>query len=523
MGKQSTTPPVDYTQAAEKTAAGNLQAAKQTQAANMVNQNTPTGSVNYTPTYYNSQGQQINAGDINPKTNKPYDINSKDVVIRYNQNVNLSPEQQALFDQGQRINAGLGNLAENQGMSQIASAMNNPLTSDIGIVSNVNNTADQMTRGVDLPTLQNQIQGAGDVQRSVANAGDITRGFENTAQDIQRQSGANERASGRVYNNAGQLVKDLQDPNLLLQDTTNALYKANTQFLDPQFEYEQSALENKLANQGITPGSEAYKNAMWDFNKNKQQAYESARNQAVAGGMNAAQGMFGMNLQGGQFTNQALGQEFGQGMSVQQLRNAAAQQNNANALANQAAYNQALGQEYNQNLGSASFANQAQAQQYGQNAQDAAFANAAQNQVFGQNAQQAAFGNQAALQGFGAGQQNAALNNQALQQLFGQQISNANLQNAASNQQLSQEQLRQQAPINIINALRSGQQMQVANIPQVAVSSPGQMANVSGADYLGAANAIGNYATNAAQANAATTSGIMSGVGSIAGGAMGMM
>lgn len=518
MGKQSSTPPVDPTIAAEKTAAGNLQAAKQNQAANMVNQITPTGSVTYTPTYYNSQGQQINAGDINPKTKKPYDVNSKDVVIRYNQNVGLTPEQQALFNQGQRINMGLGNLAENQGMAQITNAMNNPLKTDIGIVSNVSNTADEMSRGVALPELQNTIADAGNIQRNIADAGEIQRSFENTAQDIQRQSGANERASGKVYNNAGQLVRNIQDPNFLLQDTTNALYKANTQFLDPQFQRGQADLENKLANQGITQGSEAYNRAMQDFGNQKQQAYESARNQAVAGGMNAAQGMFGMNLQGGQFTNQALGQEFGQGMSAQQIANAAAAQNNQNALANQAAYNQALGQIYGQNLGAAGFANQAQAQQYGQNAQNAAFANAAQNQAFGQNSAQANFGNQAALQGFGAGMQNANLNNQVLQQLFGQQISNANLQNAASNQQLTQEQLRQQAPINIINALRSGQQMQVANIPQVAVSSPGQMAVTTGADYLGAANAANDYAANAAAANAQMSSGIMSGIGSIAGG-----
>ena len=410
MGKQSTTPPVDYTVAAEKTAAGNLLAAKQTQAANMVNQTTPTGSVTYTPTYWNAQGEQIQAGQINPKTGKPYDLNSKDVVIRYGQNVELTPEQRALFEQGQRISQGLGDLAETKGMEQIRDALNNPLKSDIGIVSSVPTTAGEMVRGVEAPELQRSIQ-----------------------------------------NNADRLVTSLQDPQLLQQETTDALYKANTQFLDPQFQRGQADLENKLANQGITPGSEAYNRAMQDFGNQKQQAYESARNQAIGGGMQAAQGMFGMGLQGGQFTNQALGQQFGQGATA------------------------------------------------------------------------ANFANQAALQGFGAGMQNANLNNQVLQQLFGQNISAANLQNAASNQDLLQEQLRQQAPINIINALRSGQLMNVANIPNVAVSAPGQMANVAGADYLGAANAEGNYKSNMAQANAAQSAGMMQGIGSIAGAAMGMI
>lgn len=454
--KNATPPPVDYKAAAEQTAAGNLQAAKQTQAANMVNQNTPTGSVTYTPTYYNSQGQQIQVGDINPKTGKPYDVNSKDVVIRYDQNVSLTPEQQALFDQGQRINQSLGNLAENQGMAQITSAMNNPLSSTIPIVSNVETTAGNVA----LPSLQGSV--------------------ENNAGQIQLRSGANERASGNVLNNIDQIKTQTQDPNLLLRDTTDALYKANTQYLDPQFSQQQAQLENKLANQGITRGSEAYDNAMLNFNNQKQQAYESARNQAVAGGMNAAQGMFGMNLQGNQFTNSALGQQFNQSLQGRQLANSAAGQNNQLDLANQAAYNQALGQQFNQNL------------------------------------QSAQFGNQASLQGFDAAMNRA-------NQMFGQSISNANLNNAASNQQLSQAQLAQQAPINIINALRSGQQMQVANIPNVGVSAPGQMANVAGADYLGAAQAQGQYNQNMANAQAAQGSSTMSGLTSLAGMAMGML
>ena len=608
MGKQSNPPPPDYAAAAQQTAAGNLQAAKQTQAANMVNQITPTGSVTYTPTYWNAQGQQIQAGQINPVTKKPYDLNSKDVVIRYDQNVQLTPEQQALFNQGQRINQSLGNLAENQGMAQITNALNNPLRSDIGIVSSVPTTAGEMIRGVEAPDLITQAGATGQALTDVGPTERATGQFQNTAGQIQTMApanqratsftgaynqaqnnlqnnadqyltstGANQQASGDVYNNAGELVRGVQDPNLLLQDTTNALYRANTQFLDPQFQIQQSDLENKLANQGITQGSEAYNRAIGALNMQKQQAYESARNQAIAGGMNAAQGMFGMGLQSGQFSNQALGQQFGQNLQAQQLQNQAAaqnnalaaqnagftnqalgaqfgqnlqaqqaqnavaaqnnqnalanaqfynqaaQQNNANALARQQAYNQALGQVYNQNIGAAGFQNQA-AQQ---NNQNLLALGQLYNQAIGQNnanaLANAQFSNQAALQGFGAGQQNAALNNQVLQQLFGQNISAANLQNAASNQQLSQEQLRQQAPINIINALRSGQQMQVANIPNVAVSAPGQMANVAGADMLGAATAQGNYNSQMAQAQAAQSAGMMQGIGSIAGAAMGMI
>ena len=55
-------------------------------------------------------------------------------------------------------------------------------------------------------------------------------------------------------NNANQIRTGIQDPNLIQQQVTDALYKQQTQFLDPQFERSQNALTNQLANQGITQG-----------------------------------------------------------------------------------------------------------------------------------------------------------------------------------------------------------------------------------------------------------------------------
>lgn len=47
-------------------------------------------------------------------------------------------------------------------------------------------------------------------------------------------------------------------------------------FLDPQWQQQQSALESRLANQGIQPGSVQYENAMRQFNNQRQDAYNSA-------------------------------------------------------------------------------------------------------------------------------------------------------------------------------------------------------------------------------------------------------
>jgi hypothetical protein len=299
-------------------------------------------------------------------------------------------------------------------------------------------------------------------------------------------------------------------------------------------------MESQLANQGITRGSEAYNNAMLNFNNQKQQAYTDARNQAIGQGTAAAQGLFGMGLQGAQFGNTSLGQQFGQNVTAQQLANASAGQNNANAQTNMGLTNAALGQQFGQNVTAANFANSAQQQAYNQAQGNAQFQNAAQAQQYGQNlsnmqAQNAAvsqrFGmdtsnqadsNSAQQQTFNAGLANANLNNEQLSQLYNQQLQSAQLSNQASNQQLAQNQAIQQNPLNILQALRTGAQLNTANLPAVGVSQPAQLANWQGADMLGAATAQGQYDMNAYNAQMASNSALTSsliGAGGALGGA----
>lgn len=90
LWKSSPSPPPapDYTGAAQATAAGNLEAAKQAQQANMVNQNTPYGSLTY------SQDPVSRFGE-NPS---------------YSSNITLSPTGQALLDANNKSSIGLANL-----------------------------------------------------------------------------------------------------------------------------------------------------------------------------------------------------------------------------------------------------------------------------------------------------------------------------------------------------------------------------------------------------------------------------
>lgn len=411
-GKGSMPAAPDYTAAAQQTAAGNLATARIGQYGNMVNQYTPQGSVIYKPTttgYLNTSGQSLTTDEYNAKKAAGEDVSGWNPLEQWSQTVSLSPEQEAAYKEDSAMNSRLRGVA-NQGIDYVQSALNKPLGDPGKTVRNV--ALSDFTQNIGTRDYQNKIDDAGQLQRSV------------------------------------------NDPQLLQQQVTDALYKNQTQYLDPQFTQSQDKLENQLANQGITRGSEAWNNAMNNFGRQKQQAYESARQSATGQGVNAASSLFQNQLAGGQFVNQAQGQQFGQ--------------------------NQAQQQAYNQ-------------------------------------AQQAAFDQAMA---------NANLKNSAQSQLFQQGLSNAQLYNQGLQQDFANQQTLRQEPINILNAVRTGSQMQSAQQPQVNVSQPGQLATVSGPDYLSAATAQGQYNMNQYNANQAANNSMMSGLfglGSAGLGAYGMM
>jgi hypothetical protein len=66
-----------------------------------------------------------------------------------------------------------------------------------------------------------------------------------------------------------------------VQDVQDAAYKAQTDRLDPQWQQRQGMTETQLVNQGLRPGTEAYDNAMRDFNVGRNDAYGQARQNAI--------------------------------------------------------------------------------------------------------------------------------------------------------------------------------------------------------------------------------------------------
>jgi hypothetical protein len=233
-------------------------------------------------------------------------------------------------------------------------------------------------------------------------------------------------------------------------------------------------------------------------------------------------GTFGNQAQlaGAGLYNQAVSQNFGQGVTANQLQNQAIAQNFGQGVTADQLYNSAVGQNFNQALAAGQFGNTGIQQNFGNALAAQQAQNAAQGQGFNQQLQSGQFGNQAlnqmnanqlanlgfnnALnqQGFANQLAGTQMNNAALAQGFGNQLQNANLTNAANQQAYNQAMTNYNLPLNTLSALRTGAQVQNPSF----INAP-QQATTSGADILGASqmgyNAqMGDFnAKQAAQAN----------------------
>ena len=118
-------------------------------------------------------------------------------------------------------------------------------------------------------------------------------------------------------------------------------------------------------------------------------------------------------------------------------------------------------------------------------------------QMFGERAQQGAFGNQT------AGQQ------------FGQNMQSSQYQTQLRQQQIAEEIQKRGFSLNEINALISGQQVAMPNMPGFNTASKSETPN-----YLGAAQAQGQSDLDRFNAQQQAMQGMMSGIGSVAGGFM---
>jgi hypothetical protein len=282
MKPDAPTPPNPYQTAAAQTGT-NVSTGVANAFLNNVNQNTPDGSLRYDVTG--------NYGWTDPSTGQTYQI------PQFTSTQSLSPQSQAIRSQTDAAKMNLAGLANSQSAS-ISNLLNTAFTPGSG-APGAGNAAGIM--GV--PGAATSYDPGGQIQTSFGDAGDVTRSYgpeDNFSADRQR-------------------VED----SLMSR-------------MNPQLARERTNIEQRLADQGIRYGSQAYASAMDDYNRQ------------------ATDTRFGAISQAGQ------------------------EQARMNAMAAQQAQfqNSAQQQIYDQLLGRGSFANAAQGQQNAQNAALAGFGNA---------------------------------------------------------------------------------------------------------------------------------------------------
>ena len=330
MGKSSSPATPDYTGAATATAAGNLQAAQQATVANRPNMSTPWGNSTWTnnqtlnqPAYdsamqsYQQALQKYNIGQQGGATSAPIMNDGSDAgmngyqsspsssgpaPIAPNQsqfmtgdnwvnNVSLSPSQQALFDQSNSLQTGLFG-AQNAALDR------------------VNQT---MAQGFDTSGLP--------VQGSVLDPNALKYG------DVLDANGL--PVAGTALANA-----DRYDPT---QNTNNAADLIMAR-VNPQMAQQEESLRTRLANMGVTAGSEAWNNEMRNWNQQKNDSVSQAQLQGIT---------LGMQQQGVKTTEQA--QQYNQQTGLRQLAAALQQQRYGQQSNNNSQYmaaqNQGFGQQ----------------------------------------------------------------------------------------------------------------------------------------------------------------------------------
>lgn len=158
--------------------------------------------------------------------------------------------------------------------------------------------------------------------------------------------------------------------------------------------------------------------------------------------------------------------------------------------------------------GNTMYANQLAANQQGFNQADRSFGNnlALNNQGFNQATQAFSLGNAAMQNQNAMNLQNTAINNQNMQNTFAQQQQIANYNNQLRQQQIAEAQMRQLQPLNNINALLTGQQVAMPQMPAFNTAQAAQPVQ-----YLNAATQQGNYGLAAAQMNNASDNSLLGG------------
>ena len=361
MGKSVSTPAVpDYTAAAKEQGVANQQAALQSATLSNPNMITPYGTqtVSYSKPTFDESGYNQALQDYQTKSSA-IDKNAFMRPATYSGGGEGTGETPAYFDQS----------AYNLALKNAGAAPDRAAFTTAGGVPTVTQTL--------TPTAQATTEAQQRVQRALAGLGEVglqnasnvlSTPFTPTTTDIVHSIGAYDRARANTQADTYGLAKG-EVPLQYSLDTSNLAampINAGTtaqdlilQRLNPTITAGDTSFRQQLANQGLAPGTQAYDTAYRNREMSKNDLYNQAALQGINLDMAARQqglneqnllGTFGntAQLQGAGLYNQAVGQNFGQGVTADQL------------------YNQSAAQNFNQQLQAAQFQNSAQQQQLAQ-------------------------------------------------------------------------------------------------------------------------------------------------------------
>jgi hypothetical protein len=393
----------DFTAAAEATAASSRDVTEQQTWANRPTINTPFGQQtwNTTPVWDPSTEQYLNT---------------------WEQNTNLTPEAQSALDSQLRLTQGRSDLAEGL-LGRVQDEYGEPM--DWSQFQQQAQTPDANQYGPDgLPAFGDTPDVPNYDLNGLPSRGQLPQQGNYNEQDIQR-SLSTEGLQGvdpsqRYYDNAG-----------------NAIYDQFSSRAEPQFGRDTEAMRTQLYNQGLREGDEAYDRELDKLRQSQNDARQQASYQATIGAGAEASRMHGMDTS-------TRDQQFGERAQGGAFANSAAEQ----ALSQQLGIG---GQKFQEGsaIGQMSDAQRAAAlqEQLGTGAQQ-----------FTQQSAAAGMNDQRRQQ---AGQEQIAFG----QNRFAEEMQAANFQNQGRQQQIAEEMQRRGFSLNEIQALLSGQQVSMPNMP----------------------------------------------------------
>ncbi|TXH44514.1 MAG: tail fiber domain-containing protein [Desulfurellales bacterium] len=366
-----------------------------------------------------------------------------DGTPRFSQTQTYSPVEQAKYDQQNKVTLGLGDLAVSN-INRVNDAQSKPFSYD-GM------TPLQTSVGAGLPALN---YGSGQpytVKDTIGNTGavkDLPFGVGGPVQGQLDYSNLTALPGTNDFSGDAKRVAD-------------SVYSQATSRLDPQFQQSESDMRARLAAQGISENSDAYRREMDNFARSRNDAYNQAAYSAQQAGSNEQSRIFGLALNARQ-----------QG------------QNEANTAG--------------------TFRNTAQQQQFGQAAATTDQNNQAQDQRTQQAMAIAEMFNQAQQQRFSQDQAGAAFNNATRAQAFNEDSANATLNNSGRQQQINEATYLRNLPLNDIAALLGAgngvQNPTFQPVPQVGVAAP---------DYQGIVQNNYNQAMNQYNQKLASQGGML--------------